>query len=85
MESGGSGNLWSGTTQALEESFQSASNYSVFSGTTQNGQEGGWYGFKHTANKAAYGIFFSGTSNTGIYALKRITDGSWTAKILSRM
>lgn len=43
----------------LEKTFQATSDYSTFSGSSKVGKECGFYGYKHTNDKAASCIVFS--------------------------
>lgn len=64
---------------ALEVSFNNASDYSLYSGTTTSGVEGGWYAFKNNNSKDSCGVYF--TSN-GSFIVKRDTLGRWLVKLI---
>lgn len=66
--------LQSSLMSAIEASFSAASDYSLFSGGTGAGNEGGWYCFKHSTT--AYGIYVS--YGCGLCTMKRDSDGTWT-------
>ena len=63
----------------IENSFTNAANYSIFSGSTSEDTEGGWYGFKHTSSKFCHMIFFD---RAGIYAITRAADGTYTKNVI---
>ena len=63
---------------ALESSFTSASNYSIFSGGSGAGNEGGWYCLKHATT--AIGILLNYVA--GVAILRRDATGNWTAKTI---
>lgn len=63
----------------IEISFTNASNYSLFSGSTSGGTEGGWYGYKHSDSKYCHLIFFD---RSGVYAITRAADGTYTKNVI---
>lgn len=63
----------------LEASFNNASNYSLYSGTTTNGVEGGWYAFKNNSSKDSCGVYFT---SQGSFIIKRDTLGQWLIKLI---
>lgn len=64
--------------QAIESSFTSANNFSLFSGSTQIGNEYGWYGFKNSIYKPCYITLYTG--NEGVLIGKRDVQGNWKFK-----
>lgn len=66
---------------AVEESYTAAAAYSLFSGKTLNGLEGGWYGFKQTDTKISTAIMFS---RGNIFHIIR-ENGTWKFKLISRV
>ena len=75
-------NLVSAQKTSIENSFTSASDKSLFSGTyTTNSYSMGWYGVKHTASSPTKALFFySAPSGAVIGILYRDSSGGWTAE-----
>ena len=68
---------------AIDDSFNNASNYTLFYSQTKDGAECGWYGFKHTATKG--GICFIMTRNYGVYVgYGSGVPSTWTYKKIMR-
>lgn len=63
----------------VEKSFQSANNYSIFTGTTTAGWEAAWYGFKHKDTVDSSALLFM---RRYIYHLLR-ENGVWKIKTIS--
>ena len=72
-----------GIIPALETSFQSASDYSIFQGSTGSGNEAGWYGFRRTASKTSYVIMMVGSK--GICQCTRNRTGVWKVYRMSSL
>ena len=59
----------------IETNFNKASDYSLFSGITKMGTECGYYGYKHTDEKAASVIAFS--RSRVIICIRDATNKTW--------
>lgn len=68
--------------EAIESSFTSTSDYSIFSGLSNTQEEGCWYGYKHTNTLDCYFTFY--THRFGILAGKRSSNGIYSFRYLSK-
>lgn len=64
----------------MEQSFQAASNYSVFQGYTSYGVEGAWYGLKHSTSRSMSGQAIVMSRGNLLFATR--VSGTWGMRIV---
>lgn len=71
---------WQATIDVMEQSFQAASNYSAFQGSTNSGVEGAWWGFRHNPARDLSGQAIVISRGNLLFATR--VNGSWKMHIV---